>query len=138
MLTGGCNCKAIRYTIDADPIMVAQCHCRNCQRQSGSAFSVNVVAPAQAVNVTGSLTDYADDDTLSGNVVLRQFCGQCGSPIFSRVAGNDATVIVKAGTLDDPSALPAPGAAVWTSTAFPWVEPREGQVTFPQNAPSRK
>jgi hypothetical protein len=63
MLTGGCNCKSIRYTIDADPIMVAQCHCRNCQRQSGSAFSVNVVVANPAVTVTGTLTDYADSDT---------------------------------------------------------------------------
>jgi hypothetical protein len=137
MLTGGCNCKSIRYTIDADPIMVAQCHCRNCQRQSGSAFSVNVVVANPAVTVTGTLTDYADSDTKSGNTVLRQFCATCGSPIFSRVAGDDKTVIVKAGTLDDPAAVSAPPFAVWTSTCFPWVEPREGQITFPENPPQR-
>lgn len=132
MLEGGCNCGAIRYTIDAKPVVVAQCHCRNCQRQSGSAFSVNLMVPAAKVTTTGTLTTYTDHDTASGNPVLRRFCGTCGSPIFSDIAAGNGMTIVKAGTLDDPGAL-APNVALWTASALPWVQMPEGAKTFEKN-----
>jgi hypothetical protein len=122
MIEGGCNCKAIRYRIDAKPVVVAQCHCRNCQRQSGSAFSVNLMVPAAKVETTGELSTYVDHDTASGNPVYRRFCGRCGSPIFSDLHEGNGMTIVKAGTLDDPGAF-APVLSVWTSTALPWVTP---------------
>ena len=105
MIEGGCNCGAIRYKIDAKPVVVAQCHCKNCQRQSGSAFSVNLMVPAAAVTTSGELTTYTDTDTASGNPVYRRFCGTCGSPIFSDLAQGGGMTIVKAGTLDDTSIL---------------------------------
>lgn len=132
MLEGGCNCGNIRYTIDAEPIIVAQCHCKNCQRQSGSAFSVNVVVPAASVSLTGDLRVYADSDTLSGKIVYRKFCATCGSPIISEQEESNGVLILKVGTLDDPSAL-APAINVWTSTAMPWVAIPEGKRSFPQN-----
>ena len=133
MFEGGCNCGGVRYAVDAKPVVVAQCHCRNCQRQSGSAFSVNLMVPAAAVTLTGSLRVYTDTDTKSGNAVLRKFCGTCGSPIFSELAEGNGMLIVKAGTLDDPAAF-APAVSVWTSTALPWVSLPDGQRTFSQNA----
>lgn len=132
MLEGGCNCGAVRYKIDAKPVVVAQCHCKNCQRQSGSAFSVNLMVPAAAVTTTGELTTYTDTDTDSGNPVYRRFCGTCGSPIFSDLAQGNGMTIVKVGTLDEPGAF-APTVAVWTSTAWPWVEPPAGAKTFEKN-----
>lgn len=133
MIEGGCNCGAVRYRIDAKPAIVAQCHCRNCQRQSGSAFSVNLMVPADGVTTTGELTTYEDRDTMSGNPVYRKFCGICGSPIFSDLAAGNGMTIVKVGTLDDPAAF-APAVSVWISTKMPWVELPEGQRGFPQNA----
>ena len=132
MIEGGCNCGGVRYQIAGKPIVVAQCHCKNCQRQSGSAFSVNLMVKAEGVTTKGDLTTYEDRDTLSGNAVYRRFCGTCGSPIFSELADNNGMVIVKAGTLDDPTSL-VPGVSVWTSTKLPWVTLPEGQHSFPEN-----
>ena len=132
MIEGGCNCGAIRYKIDAKPVVVAQCHCKNCQRQSGSAFSVNLMVPAAAVTSTGELTTYTDTDTASGNPVYRRFCGTCGSPIFSDLSQGGGMTIVKAGTLDEPGEF-APAVAVWTATAWPWVKLPDGVKGFERN-----
>jgi len=133
MIEGGCNCGKIRYSIASNPLVTAQCHCRNCQRQSGSAFSVNLMVRAADVSTTGELTTYEDRDTLTGNPVYRRFCGNCGSPIFSDLADGNGMTVVKLGTLDDPAQF-APGVSVWTSTRLPWVTLPEGQRSFEQNA----
>ncbi len=132
MIEGGCNCGGIRYSIASDPVVVAQCHCRNCQRQSGSAFSVNLMVKADSVTTTGTLTTYVDHDTKSGNPVYRRFCGTCGSPIFSELSESNGMVIVKAGTLDEPGAF-KPSVGVWRSTQWPWVPVPEGMPGFPEN-----
>ncbi|MBK6707942.1 MAG: GFA family protein [Sphingomonadales bacterium] len=133
MIAGGCNCGAVRYQIEGNPVVVAQCHCKNCQRQSGSAFSVNLMVPVAGVTSTGELAVYEDRDTRSGNAVYRKFCGKCGSPIFSDLAEGNGMTIVKVGTLDDPAPF-APVVSVWTSTKMPWVELPQGQRGFPENA----
>lgn len=133
MIEGGCNCGKVRYSSQTQPIAVAQCHCRNCQRQSGSAFSVNLLLPATALQILGEPAAYEDTDTESGNAVLRKFCGTCGSPLFSEMRSNPALIIVKAGTLDDPAVF-RPSVSVWTDTQMPWVELPTGQTTFPRNA----
>lgn len=133
MIEGGCNCGAVRYRAEGDPIVVAQCHCTNCQRQSGSAFSVNLLFKGTAVSQEGDLSVYEDKDTFSGNAVLRKFCGRCGSPIFSELTDGKGLLIVKAGTLDDPAPF-VPTVSVWTSTALPWVIRPEGQYAFEKNA----
>lgn len=133
MIEGGCNCGAIRYRIDGKPVIVAQCHCQNCRRQSGSAFSVNLMVRQAEVTTEGELATYIDRDTASGNPVHRKFCATCGSPIFSDLAAGNGMIIVKAGTLDDPAPF-TPTVSVWTSTKLPWVELPEEQRTFAQNA----
>jgi hypothetical protein len=132
MIEGGCNCGWIRYRCEGEPMVVAQCHCRNCQRQSGSAFSVNLLFKASAVTHEGELTVYEDKDSFSGNPVLRTFCGRCGSAIFSEPTDGKGGLIVKAGTLDDPAPF-APTVSIWTSTAMPWVEPA-GRYRFERNS----
>jgi len=133
MIEGGCNCGAVRYKLAGAPLVTAQCHCRNCQRQSGSAFSVNLVVRLSDVETTGELTTWIDRDTHSGNPVYRRFCGTCGSPIFSDLARGNGTTIIKLGTLDDPAAF-APAVSVWTTTKLPWVELPNGQKGFERNA----
>lgn len=132
MIEGGCNCGAVRYRAEGAPIVVAQCHCTNCRRQSGSAFSVNLLFKGSAVTHEGALSVYEDKDTFSGNSVLRKFCGRCGSPVFSEPTDGKGMLIVKAGTLDDPAPF-APTVSVWTSTALPWVTLPEGQHRFEKN-----
>lgn len=120
-IQGGCNCGAVRYQINREPAMVAICHCTNCRRQSGSAFSVNLIVPAAAMELSGALTTYTDHDTESGQPVLRQFCATCGSPICSLSSASPNIAIIKAGTADDPARF-TPAIHVWTSTALPWVD----------------
>ncbi len=131
-IEGGCNCGAVRYRLTSAPMAVAVCHCANCRRQSGSAFSVNVVVRGDAMHVSGDLTTWEDPDTETGQPVLRQFCATCGSPIRSLSVASPRVAIVKAGTADDPGQF-APAIHVWTSSALPWVEIPAGLPQFPRN-----
>jgi hypothetical protein len=119
-ITGGCLCGAIRYTLGTEPVMQAVCHCRNCQKQAGSAYSIIVGVPEAAISIEGTPTDYADQGE-TGNAVLRQFCGTCGSPLFSRAASVPGMILIKAGTLDDPSGF-QPQVQVWAKSKQTWVD----------------
>ncbi|MCU0948506.1 MAG: GFA family protein [Porphyrobacter sp.] len=118
--TGGCLCGKVRYTLNAEPLMCITCHCKNCQRQAGSALSVIIGVPESAVEVTGELTTYNDTGD-SGATVRRQFCNTCGSPIFSLVESPPGLVFVKAGTLDDTTML-KPSFHCYTKSKQDWVE----------------
>lgn len=120
MLTGGCNCRAVRYTLSAPPLAVVACHCTSCRRQSGATYSVNLLVRAEAMTVDGRLTRWMDPDTESGQPVAREFCGTCGSPIRSLPATLPQFVVVKAGTLDQADRF-APATHIWTSSKLPWV-----------------
>ena len=77
-IVGGCLCGSIRYTCEADPMMMAMCHCKNCQKQTSSAFSVLVAVPKGALKIEGSLSAFNDQGT-SGQAVIRKFCGKLKS-----------------------------------------------------------
>lgn len=132
MTEGGCNCGAVRYRIEGAPISVAACHCSNCRRQSGAAYSVNIVVKASAITIEGELASYLDPDTSSGQPVLREFCAACGSPIRSIPQSAPRIVAVKAGTADRPGDF-APKVHIWTKSRLPWVEIPEGLPQFPEN-----
>lgn len=120
-MTGGCLCGAVRYEIHGEPVMQAVCHCSHCQKQAGSAFSTIVGVPETAVVVTqGVPTSYFDSGE-SGKAVERQFCGTCGSPLFSKVEVAPGLTFVKAGTLDD-TAFFQPSAHIWTQSKQCWVD----------------
>src|SRR5437868_9864366 len=78
--SGGCLCGKVRYSSNADPVMTAVCHCRNCQKQAGTAFSIIVGIPRANLSVTGALKDFVDKGD-SGLPVHRNFCPDCGSPV---------------------------------------------------------
>ncbi len=121
--TGRCLCGTITYEISGDLFATAVCHCDHCQRQSGGAFSVNLVVHESQLSVDGELTAYGDPgDDPSGTIhVERRFCGTCGSPIVSALLGTEGIVAVKAGTLDDRAEV-APNLQVWCETSQPWVD----------------
>jgi hypothetical protein len=131
-LEGGCLCGQVRYTCEADPFFTACCHCKNCQKQSGTAFSVVVGVPEAATQITGELKTY-EDTADSGGVVERKFCPRCGSAILSSVPARPGMIILKAGTLDDTSWLD-PKVHVWTESAMPFTQIPEGVMAFPKNA----
>src|SRR2546423_1693279 len=121
-LDGRCLCGAVSYSCDADPVWTAVCHCRDCQRQTGTAFSIIVGVPAQSFELSGELGTHVTIGEDHGLETKRRFCPACGSPVISESAGLPGVVIVKAGTLDDPSWL-APQMEVWGRSAQPWVQP---------------
>ena len=129
-ITGRCLCGQLSYSIAADPVVAAICHCTNCQRQSGAAYSVNVGVPAAALTLYGAVSTYEDRGD-SGNKVLRRFCGHCGSPIVSELEAAPAVVYVKAGTLDDP-AIVQPVVEVWCQSRQPWLAAPAERPCFAQ------
>lgn len=120
-MTGGCLCGSLRYSCAAEPLQTAVCHCGDCQRQSGSAFSIFVVVPKDSVTFEDETTrvEYSAEGD-SGSDVRRVFCGNCGTPILSLLASAPDVDIIKAGTLDERACL-QPAAHFWCQSAQPWV-----------------
>lgn len=119
VLTGGCACGAIRYECTTDPLMVVNCHCRDCQRSSGGACSSVVVVTADSLALLTGEPKYYRVTAESGNPVQRGFCADCGSPLFAGNSNNPHVIAVKLGSLDDPSGY-SPMIDIWTQSAQPW------------------
>ncbi|MFN3258098.1 MAG: GFA family protein [Ilumatobacter sp.] len=121
-LSGRCLCGSISYELSGDVIATAVCHCDNCQRQGGSAFSVNLVAHESQLTVTGELATFEDRGENDDDVyVLRRFCGSCGSPIYSALVYSEGIIAVKAGTLDHKADV-NPTVQAWCDHKQPWVD----------------
>ena len=127
-MTGRCLCGQVRYSATAEPAIVAVCHCKNCQKQTGTAFSVLVGIPKSAISIEGSLKTFHDTGD-SGQAVDRNFCPECGSPIISDVAVMPELRFIKAGTLDDTSWLD-PKMHVYCDSAENWTHIPEGSQKF--------
>jgi hypothetical protein len=127
--SGGCLCGAIRYQLKSEPKIMGVCHCSHCAKQSGSVFSVNIVVPVSDYVQTGQTKVFKDTGD-SGQPVYRHFCGDCGSPILSKMPSMEGVaVVVKAGTLDDATGL-SPAIEVYTVRAVSWLGPVQGTKRF--------
>jgi len=117
---GGCDCRAVRYRMRSRPMFVHCCHCRWCQRETGSAFAINALIETDRVEVTGEV-DRVDTPSCSGQGQLIARCPRCRVALWSHYAGAGTRLsFVRVGTLDDPDALP-PDIHIFTSTKQPWV-----------------
>jgi hypothetical protein len=117
---------------------MAACHCTECQKQTGSSFSIIVAVPRDALEVQGdSLSSFTTVGTDSGQEVARHFCRECGSPIVSLGDGMPELAFIKAGTLEDRSWL-EPQMHVWCDSAQPWV-PLDGHpgAKLPRGVPAQ-
>ena len=126
-LTGGCYCGAIRYEVNARPFAVTICHCRDCQRLTGSAFSMPLFVPRPAFVLIKGKTKAWQRVSDSGRKSLQHFCAECGTRLYTEPA-NPNVMNIRAGTLDDTSWL-EPAAQVWTKSAQPWAL-REDLLSF--------
>lgn len=117
--TGGCACGAVRYECTAEPLGSINCHCRDCQRASGTAYASVLRVPAASFRVIKGEARFYSVKADSGNTVSRGFCAECGSPLFSRLSGMPDVVGVRAGSLDDPS-WHRPTMDIFTASAQPW------------------
>jgi len=115
---GGCTCGAIRYEAAAEPILMLNCHCRDCQRASGSAYAAIAVFPKGAVKLEGA-PRYHTRVGDSGNKVERGFCPACGSPVCALLEHLPDVMGVSAASLDDPSRF-QPAMDIFTTSAHAW------------------
>ena len=129
---GVCACGAIRYECLAQPLRMVNCHCRDCQVASGSAFSPTVIMARESVRVTRGAPAFFEKPAESGNTVTRSYCGSCGTPLFASSSGSPQRVGIKPSTLDDPSWY-KPEANVWLRSAPPWDRPDPNVPGFARN-----
>jgi hypothetical protein len=115
---GGCACGAVRYECTAAPVFSWLCHCRDCQRASGSAFCPVLYVPKTALTISGEST-YYDVQAESGNQVSRGFCPRCGSPLFIQAELVPQLQGLWAASLDEPRQF-QPSVQVWSGSAQPW------------------
>ena len=127
--TGGCLCGNIRYEVSGAPVVVAHCHCEDCQRVSGAGHTTGAMFATEQFTITGTLSEYRLEST-AGTTVTKTFCPNCGSPIFGRNDGMDGFVTVSLGTLDDSSAF-EPEVTIFARNKKDWDVMDDTLPTFP-------
>jgi hypothetical protein len=128
MLTGRCLCGLCAYELDGVPVVVAHCHCTDCQRLSGAGHATGAMYPEDKVRLTGKPAEYRLTGD-SGSTVTRLFCGACGSPLFGMNSGMPGFMTVTLGTLDTPDALD-PQVAIFARTRRHWDAMDPALATF--------
>jgi hypothetical protein len=116
--TGGCACGAVRYETTADPLVMLDCQCRQCQRESGTGHASHLTFPREASRVEGGATHWESVGD-GGTVKRRAFCPTCGSPVYMTFPAMPDYFVVRAASLDDPSRY-APQMTVWTAAGQAW------------------
>ena len=116
---GGCACGAVRYRLASGPLFVHCCHCLNCQRQTGSAFVINLLIEADRVRLLAAEPDLVAVPRGTGKKQKIWRCGTCQIAIYSQYTRRDVW-FVRGGTLDDPSTV-QPDVHIYTRSKLPWV-----------------
>ena len=129
-LTGGCQCGAVRYRITAAPVTMYVCHCRECQKQSASAFGISVIVRRSNFSITQGNVAAWTRPTDSGNRCICQFCPACGSRLWHESSPTDQTISVKGGSLDSPPDLRG-APHIWTQRKLAGVIIPEDAAQFP-------
>ena len=117
---GGCSCGAVRYRMLGEPMFVHCCHCRDCQRQTGSAFVINAMIETSRLELLDERPEPVRVPTDSGRPHDIYRCPTCRIAVWSDYGGRPALRFVRVGTLEDPTAL-APDVHIFTRTKLPWV-----------------
>ncbi|MFN3582478.1 GFA family protein [Phenylobacterium sp.] len=128
-MEGGCACGAVRYRLGSAPMIVHCCHCRDCQRQTGSAFVINALIETDRIEVASGAPEPTRMPTDSGRVHDVYRCPACRTALWSDYGGRPALRFVRVGTLDEPAALP-PDVHIFTRSKLPWVGLPEGARAF--------
>ena len=134
---GGCACGVVRYRLASPPMFVHCCHCRDCQRQTGSAFVLNALIEADRVILQSGGTEAAAVPTDSGRPHKIYRCASCKVALWSVYGGVDKLNFVRVGTLDDPTALP-PDVHIYVRSKLPWVKLPDGVPAFEAYYDSKK
>jgi hypothetical protein len=121
--TGGCLCGAVRYRVSGDPVHVGRCHCADCRKESGSAFSVYGQWPLEAFELDGELAAYEG----------RGFCPRCGSRLLNPPDPGDTHVEIRLGSLDEAPFELRPQAEIWVKRRESWLAPVVGASQHVEN-----
>ena len=123
--TGGCGCGAIRYRVTGAPLISYLCHCTECQRRTSSAFGLNMQVTDEQFVIEQGKPAVRVRTAASGNDLALNFCGDCGTPLFSAPSARPNIRVIYCGTLDDPSWVPVK-LHIWADSALPWAIPDDG------------
>jgi hypothetical protein len=133
-LTGGCLCGAVRYKAGGTPIRRFLCHCRDCQKATGSAFQAAVTMPrAEFTWLKGAPAAYTSTAD-SGRSITRLFCPLCGSGLANRIQLRPDVIVLRAGSLDRPELVP-PSYEVFTRSKADWLETKCRESFAAMNPP---
>ncbi len=121
MRTGKCLCGMCSYEIDDEPIVIAICHCTDCQRLSGTGHTTGAMFPESSIRLFGQPATYKIESN-AGNTVTRLFCGTCGSPLFGKNTGMPGFMTVAMGTLDTSDGM-LPQVEIFTRNQRAWDHP---------------
>ena len=131
-LEGGCDCRYLRYRMRTAPLFVNCCHCRWCQRETGSAFVINAMIEADRVELLAGEPLVVDTPSESGRGQRIARCPRCFVAVWSNYSGAGPHVrFVRVGTLDTPDVLP-PGIHIFTASKQPWVQLPPGVPAVPE------
>jgi hypothetical protein len=128
-LEGGCGCGAVRYRLNDEPIFVNNCHCKLCQRQTGTGSAVNAFIEMDRFELLSGEVVEHEFKTGSGAAQIVVRCATCGTPLWSHYRLGRKAAAVRVGTLDDPSAV-SPDAAIYVVERPAWAPLPEGVPQF--------
>jgi hypothetical protein len=135
---GGCDCRAVRYRMTGTPLFVHCCHCRWCQRETGTAFALNAMIETTRVEVLQGAPDLIDTPSNSGKGQKIARCPTCRIALWSHYGGAGTVLsFMRVGTLDDPDRFP-PDIHIFTSSKQPWVVLPPGARAVPEYYDARQ
>lgn len=125
-VTGSCTCKQVRYRLTEKPLFTHCCHCRWCQRETGSAFVINAMIESVFIDIIGTqpVTETIPSESGRGQLVAR--CPNCKIAVWSHYSLGEVMSFVRVGTLDDPDTCP-PDVHIFTQSKQPWVTLNDGK-----------
>ncbi|MBL4748690.1 MAG: GFA family protein [Magnetovibrio sp.] len=125
---GGCLCGSVRYIAQGQPLVVAHCHCKDCQRGTGAGHSTVAMFSIDRFQLMGRVAEFKMTSE-NGNEVTRVFCPTCGSPIYGTNSGMKGHVSIHLGTIDE-SATFEPQVVIFARNLKPWDDMDKGLLTF--------
>jgi hypothetical protein len=130
-VVGGCQCGAVRYAITGKPVALYVCHCKECRKQSASAFGISLIVRREDFRLVKGTPKRWSRSTDTGRTLRCAFCPNCGSRVWHEGAPDRPTMSVKGGSVDQPLDL-TQAIHIWTTRKLPGVLIPEHASQFPE------